>query len=114
MIKPSFKKSVMANQESRPVFPTNQQWESHKEEQKQKLDKKLSELNSIGIKEDQELVANFNNMMGECYDKSKFRRFFSDNNGCTEARGKFMEAILDSAKFREANQLVQKEKDKYT
>ncbi len=96
-----------------PSFPTNEQWEKHKSEQVQKLNEKLNQLNIEENADSTNLIMPFNNMIGECYDKGRFRKFFTNGRECTEARGVFLMAVSKYAKSSELKETIQSEMRKY-
>lgn len=90
--------------ESKPTFPTNEQWEVAKKTIEQRLDNmdknlqknidEIKETQSNYVAEDfNELLISGLSLMEKCSDKSYINRVFYDNVECSQERRNFAQLI---------------------
>jgi len=105
----------MGGGESRPTFPSNEQWHSYESEKKEQRDNILQELeekrdqNVQQIKEiEKEWISKVITYMTHCQDKSWMSRVFRDNNKCTEAKKDLMMTSIGVfQKFEDGTDILQ-------
>lgn len=93
----------MGQEESKPTFPTDQQWVNWQKEKKLIIDAKVEET-----KKQQDILARkdviqslelFENYMAQCHDRSKIKQFFMDNDQCTKARAEVVQHVVDKMTY---------------
>jgi hypothetical protein len=92
----------MGQQETKPSFPSDEQWNAWRKERDEKISGEIANLEkrrgaemSENIHRTMEL---FDDYMSACHDKSKFKKFFMDNDDCTTARQKLTHHIAGTVK----------------
>lgn len=103
----------MGSDNSKPTFPSEQQWTRWKEDTSKELDLKvasvLNERNEAINKEVDEALGLFTDYLRECHDRSGIKRFLFDADECSEARAKMIERVSSSLlKANAANVAVSK------
>lgn len=87
----------MGADNSKPTFPSEQQWSQWKQDTSKDLDAKvatvLKERNDAITKETQEVLGRFNDYLKECHDRSGLKKFLFDADECSEARTKMFEEV---------------------
>jgi hypothetical protein len=87
--------------ESKPVFPTDKQWNEWKTERDRKIDETIKKAECVNAEQlSKDVIATlhlFEKYMQACHDKSKLKLLFSDNNECTLARNNFVQHVALTA-----------------
>jgi len=87
----------MGQGESKPHFPTEQQWNNWVEDRNDKITKEITDLkkqrDTEMLKDIARTMELFDVYMANCHDKSKISRFFTDNHRCTDARSALAQHI---------------------
>ena len=90
----------MGATESKPSFPTQQQWDQYRTEKVDKMNE-IQESILIEKKEVEKLQKDLSkdivDYMRECQDRSIFKRFISDNSACTKAKAKLLDDTMNIA-----------------
>lgn len=93
----------MGGIESRPVYPTQIQWEEYKKTKLDKVDEEIREMkqrrDQIAKQQECSSTCYVNAMidyMRECQDKSLLKRTFSNNESCTMAKEKLLKMCVKS------------------
>lgn len=84
--------------ESKPSFPSDQEWQEWKKLRDEKITKEIDQIKksqSQNIDKDiTTAIFLFDKYMQECHDKSRLKTFFTDNKSCTIARKDLIQHLL--------------------
>lgn len=101
----------MGNEETKPVYPTEDQWKIWQQEKKKYINEEIAKSTNIYSKELEEQMSktfiSFTNYFNKCHDKSRISRFFIDNNECSRAREQLM---MDIFKYSEKKEVIDRVK----
>lgn len=85
----------MGGGESKPVFPTEAQWNDYKSARAAAITKHVTDLKKEQDKHMNEDIIStleyFDAHMAKCHDKSKIRQFFANNEASTKARSELIQ-----------------------
>lgn len=88
----------MGSSESKPTYPTNEQWKEWSIKQDKYVKSKIDEIkNEKSNAINQEMVKGFklfDNYMAHCQDVSGWKRLFHDNVDCTQARSELIQHMV--------------------
>ena len=92
----------MGQQETKPVYPSEDQWKAWQDEKNQYLRKEVERLEALRQgqlnKDMVDCKESFYHYMKECHDKSALSRLLLNNSPCTDARDKFIRKLFTTSK----------------
>lgn len=105
--------------ESKPNFPTNDQWQTYRTERLNVVESVRKEIETLqqSTSEQQneaekKLLLNMVDYMRECQDRAAIKRVFTDSPACTQAKKELMTGFLDIVGKMDQTSKLQTMKDK--